>query len=354
METPELRKILILRFSAMGDVVLLVPVVKALTATYPDVEVTVVTRPLYAPFFYDMERVVVFPADVDYTYTGFFGIRDLFKKLMRKGHYDVVMDMHDHIRTIILRSFFKIFGTRVVVFDKGRKEKAAFTRKENKIVTPLPHTIDRYRDAFNKAGYPLEVGEPPYLALSDEIQTASGWFAYKKSTEKKTWIGLAPFAKHKSKIWPLENYPALIEQVLKKTNVKFFLFGGGDKEIAYFETLKKQFPENVEIIAGQLKLRQEIALMQHLDLMLCVDSSNMHVSALARVPMLSIWGGTHADVGFGPYKTDANTMIQISRDELPCRPCSVFGREKCYRGDFACLTWIKPEQVALRIEKAIG
>jgi ADP-heptose:LPS heptosyltransferase len=104
----------------MGDVALLVPVVKSLTAAYPDVEVTVVTRPKFGPMFFDIERVTVFPADVDYTYTGIFGLRDLFRKLMRKGPYDLVMDLHDHIRTKILRSLFKLFGSRVVVFEKGR------------------------------------------------------------------------------------------------------------------------------------------------------------------------------------------------------------------------------------------
>ena len=135
-----LKKILVLRFSAMGDVVLLLPVIQSLVRSYPDVEVTVVTRPKFASFFTDIERVVPFPADVDYTYSGIFGIRDLFGKLLRKAHYDVVMDMHDHIRTILLRSLFKIFGVPVVVFEKGRTDKHAFTRKENKRTIPAqPH-----------------------------------------------------------------------------------------------------------------------------------------------------------------------------------------------------------------------
>jgi ADP-heptose:LPS heptosyltransferase len=344
-----LKKILILRFSAMGDVALLVPVVKSVTAAYPDIEVTVVTRPKFCTLFFDMERVQTFPADVDYTYTGVLGARDLFGKLLRKGPFDVVIDMHDHIRTMMLRTMFRIFGTRVVVFDKGRPEKKAFTRKENKVTTPLPHTIDRYRQAFEKAGFPFAMVAPPYVALSESIQSASGWFAYKKHADGVKWVGLAPFAMHKSKIWPLENYPLLIEEVSKQTDVKFFLFGGGEKEVKYFESLKKQFPDKCEVIAGQLKLRQEIALMRHLDLMLCVDSSNMHLAALSGIPLLSIWGGTDPDVGFGPYGYGAQNIIQIPREELPCRPCSVYGVEKCLRGDFACLTRITPTAVSERL-----
>ena len=120
----------------MGDVVLLVPVIRSLVAANTDVEVTVVTRPKFAPFFYDIERVKVFPADVDYTYNGIFGMRDLFKTLIRKGSYDVVIDMHDHVRTVFLRTLFKLFFTDVIVFDKGRKDKKAFTRKTNKITNP--------------------------------------------------------------------------------------------------------------------------------------------------------------------------------------------------------------------------
>jgi ADP-heptose:LPS heptosyltransferase len=348
------RKILILRFSAMGDVALLVPVVKSFVAANPDVEVTVVTRPKFGPLFFDMERVIVFPADVDYTYTGILGLRDLCKKLLRKGPYEVVFDMHDHVRTIILRTFFKVFGSRVVVFDKGRKEKKLLTQKENKNTAPLLHTVERYRLAFEKAGYSFPILEPPYLALGESIQTASGWFGYKKSIEKSTWIGLAPYAKHKSKIWPIENYKILIDLLIAKGPVKFFLFGGGDNEVQHFEWLRAQYPKNCEVIAGQLKLRQEIALMQHLDVMLCVDSSNMHMAALANIPLLSIWGGTHVDAGFGPYKKGKESIIEISREELPCRPCSVYGKEKCYLGDFPCLTRITPAVVCERVMEVVG
>lgn len=344
-----MRKILILRFSAMGDVALLVPVIKSLIAAHADIEVTVVTRPRFAPFFYDMERVIVFPADVDYTYNGIFGMRDLFRALIRKAHYEVVIDMHDHIRTILLRTLFKLFGTDVVVFDKGRKEKKKFARKENKVVTPLIHTIERYKNAFEKAGFSFTLLEPPYFALNEAVKlAASDWLAQKNLVKKEKWIGIAPFAMHASKIWPLENYAAVIENILQKTPAKFFMFGGGPREVKYFESLKSKFPERCEVVADALKLRHEIALIQKLDLMLCVDSSNMHLAALSGIPVLSIWGGTHPDVGFGPFGKAEESIIQISRAELPCRPCSVYGRETCYVGGFPCLTRITAEKIAER------
>ncbi len=330
----------------MGDVMLLVPVVRSLIAAHQDVEVTVVTRPRFAPFFYDIERVKVFPADVDYTYNGIFGMRDLFKALIRKASYDVVIDMHDHVRTIFLRTLFKLFFTDVVVFDKGRKDKKAFSRKTNKITNPLPHTVERYQAAFEKAGFTFNLIAPPYFDLNETLQTAaSDWLAQQGLQKNEKWIGIAPFAKHASKIWPLENYVTLIENILQKMPARFFLFGGGESEIKYFESLRKKFPKECVIAAGQLKIRQEIALVKHLDAMVCVDSSNMHLAALANIPVFSIWGGTHPDVGFAPFGKN-NTIFQISRNELPCRPCSVYGRETCHIGGFPCLTSVTATLIA--------
>ncbi len=349
-----LRKILVLRFSAMGDVVLLAPVIRSLVATYTDVEVTVVTRPKFASFFTDIDRVIPFPADVDYTYNGIFGTRELFRKLLKKGNYEVVMDMHDHIRTMAMRTLFKLFGTDVVVFNKGRAEKKLFTQREGKVTARLPHTVERYREAFERAGFPFNMTPAPYIKLKESVrEETQNWLAQNNITKKEKWIGVAPFAMHKSKIWPIENYEKVISKVLETTPAKFFLFGGGEKEISFFESLKKRFPDSSYVVAGQLKMKQELALMEQLDLMLCTDSSNMHLATMMNVPLLSIWGGTHPDVGFGPYGKGEDSIIQISREELPCRPCSVYGRETCFRGDFACLTRISPDLVTERITQAL-
>ncbi|HEX5168004.1 MAG TPA: glycosyltransferase family 9 protein [Cyclobacteriaceae bacterium] len=350
--TPQ--KILVIRFSAMGDVMLLVPVLSSLVISYPDVEITLVTRPRFSSLFKGIDRLKVFEADVDYTYNGVLGMRDLFKSLMRKASYDVVIDLHDHIRTMILRSFFKIFGTKVIVFDKGRAEKKAFVRKENKITSPLPHTVDRYHAAFRKAGFDFAILPKPFLKPdTDTLKTVDQWLDANQIVKSEKWIGIAPFAMHMTKIWPKENYEALIEAVSKQIPVRIFFFGGGEKEIDFFENLREKYPDRCAIVAGQLKIRDEIALLQRIDLMLCVDSSNMHLAALTGTPLLSLWGGTDPDVGFGPYQYGPESILQISRDELSCRPCSVYGKEKCFRGDFACFRNITVSQVASAILKRL-
>jgi ADP-heptose:LPS heptosyltransferase len=305
-----------------------------------------VTRPRFTSFFKDIERVKVFEADVDNTYNGFLGMRDLFKALMRREEYDVVFDLHDHLRTMILRSFFKIIGKKVIVFQKGRPAKRAFVRKGNKVTSPIPHTVVRYQRAFEKAGFNFPILTKPFLTPDVESEEiVAKWLAELNLSKNEKWIGIAPFAMHVSKIWPRENYDALIQKLIDQWPVRIFFFGGGEKEISFFQGLVDKYPDHCTIVAGQLKIRHEIVLLQQIDLMLCVDSSNMHLAALTNTPLLSIWGGTYPDVGFGPYQYGNESILQVSREELPCRPCSVYGKETCYRGDFACLNNITVDQV---------
>ncbi len=339
----------------MGDVVLLVPVLRSLVAAHPDVEVTLATRPKFAAFFSAIERVNVFSADVDNRYAGIPGMWKLKQDLEAKTNFDVVVDMHDHIRTIMLRSLFKLAGKKIVVFKKGRAEKRAFTRKENKIIIPLKHSVERYKWALQEAGFEFTLISGPYLASNNQARTTLHQWLEKKSLIKhEKWIGIAPFAMHASKIWPLSNYPGLITSLIQHYKAKIFLFGGGQSEITYFQKLHAQFPDHCIIVAGQLKMPEEIALMQHLDLLVCTDSSNMHLAALSGTPLLSIWGGTHPAVGFAPYGKGDDSILQISREELPCRPCSVFGAKTCHRGDFACLTRIETTIVLTRIDQLLN
>lgn len=345
-----MKKILVMRFSDMGDVALLVPVIRSLVFAYAEVHITVVTQPKFASFFNGIDRVTVFEADLEKKFRGFFGVRQLFRALFITRNFDIVIDAHDHVRSIVLRSLFKIFGKPVITYNPEKKEKKDLIRKENKKVKSVSHTVDQYKEVFERAGFQFPVLPGPYLFPSEQsVRLLQGWFNKKELVKKEKWIGLAPFSSHKTKQWPLPNYPVLIDRVLKKLNAKFFLYGGGDEEIDYCEELQKQFPDQIVIVAGRLKMPQQNALMHHLDVMVSMASANMHIAALCGIPVLSIWGGTHTDSGFSPYGKGSESIIEIDRSELPCRPCSISGKETCYRGDFACLTDISVETVAQRI-----
>ena len=339
------KHVLVLRFSAMGDVALITPIIKSFLVACPSHTVTVVSRPKFAAFFRKESNVNFFSADVDKAYAGLLGMAKLFNHL-RSLRPSVVIDLHDHIRSRLICFLFRLTGTKVVRFKKGRSEKKQITRKECKIRKELPHTVDRYRYAFAEAGFNFSIVDGPYLEAEPSMTTkAEEWLKKNYLLKNETWIGLAPFAAHKTKIWPLENYKELIERINERIKARFFLFGGGHDEVTFFNSLKSTFPNHCIVVAGELSLPEEIALIKKLDKMICVDSSNMHLAALTGTPTVSIWGGTHSATGFSAFGQSHEAIVQINTNELSCRPCSVYGKETCWRGDFACLNRIKPEAV---------
>ena len=132
--------------------------------------------------------------------------------------------------------------------------------------------------------------------------------------------------------------------------VKVFLFGGGKSEQEVFDGWVAKYPTVVSMI-GKLNMRTELNLMSHLDVMLSMDSANMHLASLVNIPVISVWGATHPYAGFMGWKQLPVNTVQL---DLSCRPCSVYGQKPCWRGDYACLREIKPEQVIAKIEGIIN
>lgn len=156
-------------------------------------------------------------------------------------------------------------------------------------------------------------------------------------------------AAHVGKIYPLSKQEQVISLLSERKNTKILLFGGGAKEIEVLAKWERQYP-NVISTAGKLTLNSELALMSHLDVMLSMDSANMHLASLVNIPVVSIWGATHPYAGFMGWKQLPDNAVQV---DLPCRPCSIFGNKPCWRKDYACLQGITPEMVVHRIEQVI-
>ena len=356
--------LLLLRFSAMGDVALLAPVVQTFTNRYPDVRITVVTRPKFAVFFAQFPRVRVVGADLSGRHRGLTGLFRLFQELRRMDAFDLVVDANENLRSAVLKRLFCMAGVSSVSLDKGRAEKKALVRKEDKIRRPLPHSIERYANLFGMAGFtvPPPAGWPPAGWPPESFSFAPTPAAKAELTTflerhrlpvGEPWLGIAPFAQHVQKMWPFERFGPLLDQLYADRPLRIFLFGGGSVEIAQLETLRQRFPQAI-IVAGQLSLPAELALIRRLAGMLCMDSGNMHLAALSSIPVLSIWGATHTDAGFGPWGQGRDAIIQIPTDVLPCRPCSVFGNVPCWRGDLACLNDIPVAMVAGRVRQLLG
>jgi ADP-heptose:LPS heptosyltransferase len=334
--------LLVIRTSAMGDVALATPVIRGIRSQYPEIKITLLTRSGFEQFFYSIDDLQLFIPDFGKKHKGFFGIIRLFRDIKKSDKIDHVIDLHDVLRSKILRFLFVLSGIPCTVIDKGRRGKRRMITGKEKI--QLKHSVERYYDVFSRAGYPVRPAALPSIIPSAEgLSEVSGLPVNMKDLN----IGVAPYAKHALKIWPEENMIKLLELISGRRNVKIWFFGGYDEQ-ERLTTLRSRVPGSF-LVTGKLSPGGELALMSRLDLMISMDSSNMHMAALIGTRVISIWGGTDPIMGFGAWQQPDDFAIRISVDELTCRPCTVFGKGKCKRGDFACMAWLTPEKVFKKI-----
>ncbi len=341
--------LLLFRFSAMGDVALVAPVVQAITAQYPNARLTLVTRPKFAVFFGQFPNVDVVGVDFDGLYKGLPGLYRLFGELKQRHRFDMVVDLHQNLRSAVLKNLFRLAGVPAVTINKGRAEKKALTRKHNKIRRVLPHSVERYAQTVNRANLGVQPSPAFRFQVFKEAETElSAFLASQSLLPNIPWLGVAPFAQHPQKIWPFNRFGPLLTRVLDHQPTQIFLFGGGGAETEQLVALQKQVPSAI-VVAGSLSMAAELALMQRLSGMVCMDSGNMHLSVLSGVPVVSIWGATHPDAGFCPWGQSSEAGVQNPVDQLSCRTCSVFGNKPCWRGDLACMNDISVDTVTERI-----
>jgi ADP-heptose:LPS heptosyltransferase len=334
-----------IRLSAMGDVALCVPVVQVFCTQNENMHLYFITRKAFQPLFHGIPNLSFITPDLYGKHKGIFGIHRLFKEIKAEfGEVEAYFDLHDVLRSKVLGGFCGLFSrAKTFKINKGRKGKKELTRKENKIFKPLKTSTQRYSDVFSKAGFQLDLAKfkPLELPSTDKINELP-----LNPTKKK--IGIAPFAQHKGKAYPLEKMEVVISNLLEK-DWQVFIFGGGKSEAKSAQEIVERNPEVISLI-GKFSMLEELSLISQMDCMLTMDSSNMHLARLVGTKVYSIWGATHPFAGFTPFgQNNPETFIQIPQEKLPCRPCSVFGNKPCHRGDYACLNWIEPKEVSERV-----
>lgn len=341
-----MQRLLVIRTSAMGDVALTTPVLKGMVSQYPDAEIIMLTRGTFKPFFNNIDGLQLFAPEFSGRHSGFFGIFRLYSDISKTGKIDHVIDLHDVIRSKILRLLFRLAGAKISVINKGRREKKLLISGRKKV--KLKHTVERYCDTFEKAGFHVRPSSDIWIIPSRDAMKKAGEMI-KDLPELN--IGVAPCAKHNLKVWPEEKMISLLGMISQKYQARFWFFGGKD-EAEKIADIQMKVPNAVNL-AGKLNLDEELAVMSKLDLMIAMDSSNMHMAALTGTSVLSIWGGTDPLAGFGAWMQPAENSLRVPVEELTCRPCTVYGKGDCKRGDFACMQWLTPERAFSKVEKLI-
>ena len=340
------KHILVIRLSAMGDVAMSVPVISAFVATHPEVKITVLTRAFFAPFFSDIPNVTVFVPDLKKKHKGLLGIWKLSKELLALN-IDAVADLHDVLRSNILIQLLRLKGVPFKQIDKGRVGKKALVSSENKILNQLKTSHERYAEVFINLGFELSLEEVGLLSKKEFPDTVNDYIG----EAKKNLIGIAPFAAHKGKMFPLSKMKEVISELSKKTNTTILLFGGGKSEKSLLDQISGQY-SNVLNVTGEFNFKEELALISNLDIMLSMDSGNGHLAAMYGVPVVTIWGVTHPYAGFVPFNQSKENQIIPDLEKFPLIPTSIYGN-KYPEGYLKCFDTISIEEVISKIEKRL-
>lgn len=307
-------RLLVVRLSALGDAAILEPVLRQRAAANPDVLFLVAGPPRIEPLFRGMDNVQYIPTERRQK------PRQLYRSLSAYKP-DRVADMHHVLRVIGMDWFFRLHGVRVHYIHKHTAK-------------GVP-SWQRYDRVFDRCGLKGSVSAPDYW------QPHTGG-------EGKRIVGVAPFAQHQGKIWPLDKMERLVEMLSQK-GYRVALFGSRD-EAGVLEQWAGRY-EGVESLAGRFSFEEELERIGALDVMVSMDSANMHFASCKGVPVVSVWGATHPCRGFYGWRQNPDWAVQKDMD---CRPCSKYGNKPCKKGNYPCMQTIEPQEVMERIERVLS
>lgn len=343
-------RILIIRLSALGDVAMTVPVVYSLATQYPHAHITVLSRPFAHAFFDNLAPNVGFMQVSNEELSSLHGLNTLYRRLVAK-QFTAVADLHDVLRTKYLRLRFSLGGFKVAHIDKHRKGKRMLTKQDGKKLEQQPTSFQNYADVLAKLGFPINID---FTSIYSQTNIPSALIEEKigQKAANERWIGIAPFSVHQGKIYPI----ALMEHVVKQliasnANCRIFFFGAGTEELKEIGHIAKKHKQCTAVSTLVKGLQEELVLINRLDVMVSMDSANMHLASLVNTPVVSIWGATHPYAGFMGWGQDNRNAVQL---DMHCRPCSIYGNKPCLYGTYACMKDIKPETIVHRINAVIA
>ena len=292
-----------------------VPVLRASIEQHPNLKVTVLTREFFKPFFRDTPNVSVFVAEVNGKHKGILGLFKLSNELKNLG-IDAIADLHNVLRSNILKSFF--FGIKKIKIDKGRNEKKMLVSGE--MFHQLKTTHQRYAEVFEQLGFSVDLSNPTFpkkAILNSKLKSLIGG-------DNMKIVGIAPFAAHESKMYPLDLMKRVIELLSKE--YKILLFGGGSKEINVLNGFEASYKNTINI-SGEVSFNEQLDIVSNLDVMLSMDSGNAHIAAMLGVKVITIWGVTHPFAGFAPFNQPEYYVLLSDRNQFPKIPTSVYGNK---------------------------
>ncbi len=308
-------KIIIIRLSSLGDIILTQPVCASLQSRFPGCEIHFVCKPEYVelPLLFDLPVKVV-------PYRKSLG----FHLDLLKFRYDLALDLHGKFASLLILLFCRSYRKAVYSKQRGLR-KAIVAGKTNQAIDS---TVSLYFSALEKLGWQDIWAYPRFRKPKDKSE---------EPDSKSLQVACFPGATYFTKRWPVEYWIQLINSF---PQVSFTLIGG-NSELELCQIIAAKCVDNCRVNAGKLSLTELYDQLHEFDLIISGDTGPMHLAATSGKAQIAIFGGTHPSLGFRPLNDRA---VVLSAD-LSCQPCSLHGLAECPQGHFNCMKSLKPELV---------
>jgi len=325
-------KILILRLSSIGDILLSTPFIRQVRMTYADAQIDFVLKKQYDDLLHFNPHINrIFWVEPE---KGKEGLRELRRRLQQEG-YDYVFDLHNNFRSRYLTHPLKATLKKRIHKDKIKQALLVWLKKNRyqKIISiPRRYLQVAAGSRIRDDGHGLEF----FWKDRNELEVKALLKAYKLTGG---FIALAPGATYFTKRWPLEYFKILLQKILEQRKEKIVILGGQeDKES--FKALN--ISGRVVNLTGKTSLLNTAIVLNQARALVSNDSGLMHMAAAVNTPLVAVFGSTVRELGFFPFRADS---IVLENKQLRCRPCSHLGRNQCPKKHFKCMTEIKPDLV---------
>ncbi len=322
-------KILMIRLSSIGDIVLTTPVIRCLKKQLPHVEIHYLTKFANKSVVENnpyISRVYLLKDSLDET------IRDL-----KKENYDYIVDLHKNLRSFRIKmALQKRYGT----FSKLNVRKWWYVKTKKTSLMPPIHIVDRYFEAVKSLSVTNDMEGLDFFEKNEDIMTPNG-----------DYMVIVCGAKHATKQIPISKIAFLTEQI--QGNI-LLLGDAWDRE--RIQDSEIAFGAHVYNLCGETTLNQSALYVKNAKLIITPDTGFMHIAAAYRKKMFVIWGNTTPQLGMYPYMPNCEEKLyeNVEVRDLSCRPCSKLGYTSCPKGHFNCMNAIDWEQLAIQIVKAFN
>ena len=331
-------KVLLIRFSSLGDVVLVSAVIEALQLYRPDTEVFLLTKAEYTPLYErDPRMAEVIPLDAGA------GVRDLVSlaRLLKAMAFDVIIDLHANLRSHLLTDLLGTVDT--IRYRKRHWARWAMVRARW-LRTSVPSAVDAYLDALTSLG--IRARCEPRLYVNPVAAPAVDSFLNEQAVGAQDMlIGIQPGSKWPLKRWTVDGFATVAEKLMQKPGAKV-IFLGDAVDKAFVTQITSRLSRQPVVGTGRFDLKELVGIISRCALFLTNDSGPMHIASALGIPTVALFGPTHPVLGFAPQGKHS----QVITVNAPCSPCSLHGGKSCRQERRGCMEDISPQQVLEALE----